>query len=86
MQFYPIDKQKFLKSLNQDGTKGFNRQDTLNGTTQFGCSFFDFFNILSIVERSSIENPFYKEFMVAFEKFRLPTYKDCLIWIWIIDS
>jgi hypothetical protein len=58
----------------------------LKGTTPFGCGFIDFCNILSIVEGSSIENPFYKEFMVAFEKFSLPAYKDYLVWIWITDS
>jgi hypothetical protein len=86
MQFCTIDRQKFHKFVDQDGTKGFSRQDIRKGTTPFGCSIIDFWNILSSIAGSSIESPFYRDFISAFEKFRLPTYQECPVWIWISDS
>jgi hypothetical protein len=86
VQFCTIDRQKFHKFVDQDGAKGFSRQDIRKGTTPFGCVIIDFRNILSSVVGSSIEGPFYRDFISAFEKFRLPTYQDCLVWIWISNS
>jgi hypothetical protein len=85
VQFCPFDKQKFHKFVDQGGTKGYSRQDIRIGETPFGCGFINFQNILSIVEGSLVDNPFYK-FMAAFEKFRLPAFLECPVWIWITDS
>jgi hypothetical protein len=86
VQFCTIDRQKFHKFVNQDGAKGFSRQGIRKDTTPFRCGIIDFRNILSSVARSSIESPFYRDFISAFEKFRLPAYQECPVWIWILDS
>jgi hypothetical protein len=79
VQFCTIDRQKFHKFVDQDGAKGFSRQEIRKGTTPFGCGIIDFRNILSSIAGSSIESPFYKDFIIAFEKFMLPTYQECLV-------
>jgi hypothetical protein len=86
IQFCPIEKHKFLKFLDKDGAKGFSRQEIRRGETPFGCGLIDFRNISSIVARSSLDSPFYKDFLTGFKSFRLPAYLECPVWIWITDS
>ena len=86
IQFCAIKKHKFLKFLDKDGAKGFNRQEIRRGETPFGCKLIDFKNILSIIAGSSMDSPFYKDFLTEFESFRLLAYLECPVWIWITDS
>ena len=85
IQFYPIEKYKFLKFLDKDGMKGFSKQEIRRGETPFGYELIDFRNILFIIVGSSLDSPFYKDFLTRFESFRLPAYLECPIQIWIID-
>jgi hypothetical protein len=41
---------------------------------------------LTIVAGSSLDNPFYKDFIIGFETFWLPTSLECPVWILITDS
>jgi hypothetical protein len=75
-----------LKFVDKDGAKGFNRQDIWRSTTPFGCGLIDFSNISSIVVRSSLDNPLYKDFVAGFETFRLLVYQECPVWIWNMGS
>lgn len=86
IQFCPIERHKFLKFVDKDGAKGFSRQEIRRGDTPFGCGLIDFRNISSIVAGSSLDCPFYKDFLAGFETFRLPAYLECPVWIWITDS
>jgi hypothetical protein len=86
IQFCPIEKHKFLKFLDKDGAKGFSRQEIQRGETPFGCGLIDFRNISSIVARSSLDSPFYKDFLTGFKSFQLLAYLECPVWIWITNS
>jgi hypothetical protein len=86
IQFCLIEKHKFLKFLDKDGAKGFSRQEIRRGETSFGNGLIDFRNISSIIARSSLDSPFYKDFVTRFKSFRLPAYLECPVWIWITDS
>ena len=81
IQFCPIEKHKFLKFVDKDSAKGFSRQEIQRGETPFGCGLIDFRNISSIVAGSSLDSPFYKDFLTRFESYRLLAYLECPVWI-----
>jgi hypothetical protein len=79
IQFYSIEKHKFLKFVDKNKAKGFSRQDIRRGTTPFGCGLIDFHNSSSIIVGSSLDDPFHKDFIAGFKKFRIPAYQECLV-------